>query len=219
MFGLVALLMWPLRDRMRHVRRLSLLGLLALSLVMKAPPYYLIARIDIAGGSTGWYRARLIESSLQHIDEWWLAGTDRTGHWMATGLDAEHADIINHFIFMGVTGGIVLLVLFVFTLAAAFRYVGAAATMAPSPGEPDRRFFVWSLGAALFAHAATFISVSYFDQSFVSLYLTLAAIAAVGIRETATKPNTAWPARPVRPWLVDSIHSAPRPAQRTWHVR
>ena len=38
---------------------------------------------------------------------------------------------------------------------------------------------VWALGASLFANAATMISVSYFDQSFVFLYLKLAAIGSL----------------------------------------
>jgi hypothetical protein len=38
---------------------------------------------------------------------------------------------------------------------------------------------IWTLGAILFGHAATWMSVSYFDQTVVFLYLILAAIGAV----------------------------------------
>jgi hypothetical protein len=146
---------------------------------MQAPVYYLLARIDVAGGSTGWYRARLIESALEHIGEWWAIGTADTGHWMATGLDRTHADITNQYIHMGVTGGIALLVLFVWLLATAFQYVGRTVHEAPDGTSADVGFLAWALGSSLFAHTATFVSVSYFDQSFVMLYLTLAAIAAM----------------------------------------
>ena len=37
---------------------------------------------------------------------------------------------------------------------------------------------MWALGASLFSHAATFLSVSYFDQPVVFLYLTLAGICS-----------------------------------------
>ena len=42
----------------------------------------------------------------------------------------------------------------------------------------ESRFMVWALGASLFVHAVTFISVSYFDQSSMFIYLTLAAIGS-----------------------------------------
>jgi ABC-type Mn2+/Zn2+ transport system permease subunit len=38
---------------------------------------------------------------------------------------------------------------------------------------------LWAMGAALFAHAVTFISVSYFDQNFVNWYLLLAIIGTL----------------------------------------
>jgi hypothetical protein len=46
-------------------------------------------------------------------------------------------------------------------------------------GDPQRAFLAWSFGAGLFAHAATCVSVSYFDQSVLFLYLTLAAAATL----------------------------------------
>ena len=147
---------------------------------MQAPAYYLIGRFDLAGGSTGYHRAALIESSIRHLDEWWLAGTDFTRHWMPTGVSwsREHTDITNHYLQMGVTGGLPLMLLFIVILAKGFSYVGR--TLRQSGYLPDNnQFMVWALGASLFAHATTFISVSYFDQSFVFIYLALAAIGSV----------------------------------------
>lgn len=40
-------------------------------------------------------------------------------------------------------------------------------------------FFIWSIGASLFVHTVTFISVSYYDQSFLFIYLTLSAIGSL----------------------------------------
>jgi hypothetical protein len=175
--AIIALMMFPVRRYMRAVRWVALLGYVALDLVMKAPAYYLMARIDLAGGSTGWHRAALIESSIHHIREWWLGGTDYTRHWMPTGVswNANHTDITNYYLHLGVLGGLPLLALFVAILWTGFAYVGWF--QRTSHGiQGDSAFFVWGLGASLFAHAATSLSVSYFDQSFVFLYLTLAAI-------------------------------------------
>ena len=79
-----------------------------LDLVMKAPAYYIIARADIIGGSTGWHRAALIDSAIRHLNEWWLIGTDYTRNWMVTGVSwsADNTDITNHYLYLGVLGGL-----------------------------------------------------------------------------------------------------------------
>jgi hypothetical protein len=178
--GIGALLMWPYRQRMKIVRWVGVLGYIALDLVMKAPAYYLIARIDVASGSTGWHRARLIEASIEHISEWWVGGTDYTLHWMPTGVswNPDHTDITNHYLHLGVIGGLPLTLLFIAILAKGFSFVGQ--TLRQSDDLPvESRFFLWAIGASLFAQAATCISVAYFDQSFIFLYLILAAIGSL----------------------------------------
>lgn len=179
-FAIVALFMWHWRHRMRLIRWLSVIAYIGLDLVMKVPAYYLLGRIDITGGSTGWHRAELINSAFRHLDEWWLGGTDYTVHWMPTGASwsPNHTDITNHYLQMGVTGGLPLMLLFIGVVAMGFSFVGR--TLLRIDGQPiESGFMVWSLGAALFAHAASCISVSYFDQSFIFLYVTLAAISSV----------------------------------------
>jgi hypothetical protein len=178
--ALFALGFWRFRRHARLMRRLAVLGYLGLDLVMKAPAYYLISRLDLTGSSTSWHRSALIEAALNHLEEWWFAGTDFTRHWMPYGVSwsEKHADITNHYLRMGVDGGLPLMLLFIALLGAAFSFVGT--TIARNPEAPlPSRLLAWSLGASLFAHAASFISVSYFDQTFVFLYLTLAAIGSV----------------------------------------
>jgi hypothetical protein len=209
--GVAALLMWQARKWMRAVRWAGVAMYVALEAIMKAPAYYLIARIDITGGSTGWHRARLIESSMEHLGEWWLGGTDYTRHWMPTGVswNPNHTDITNHYLHMGVLGGLPLMLLFIAVLAKAFSYVGGAFHGA-SDVDGREQWMRWGLGAALFAHAVTCISVSYFDQSVVFLFVTLAAVGsahlrAAEVRSTVPSGLAGWnPAfRPRRP-----VHAA-----------
>jgi hypothetical protein len=174
-----ALSMWPLRNRMSIVRWTAVLGYFALDMVMKAPAYYLMARISPIGSSTGWHRARLIQSAFKHIDEWWLGGTDYTRHWMPTGVSwsPNHTDITNYYLKMGVWGGLPLMLLFILVLYNGFTLVGK--TLRKVEGQiPEFSFIIWALGASLFAIAATAISVSFFDQSFLFVYLTLAVIGS-----------------------------------------
>lgn len=178
-FSVAALCLWPYRKWLPTIRRASVVIYILLDIFMKVPAYYIIARMDVTGSSTGWHRARLIEMSLAHLNEWWLAGTDHTRHWMPSGVswNANHTDITNHYLQMGVMGGLPLMFLFIGLLATAFVYVGRRVKLVRRIRMKDR-FVIWALGSALFAHATTFISVSYFDQSILFLYLTLAAIGS-----------------------------------------
>jgi len=174
-----AVIMWHYRQRMRLIRWLAALGYICLNLIMDAPAYFLMARIDLTGGSQGWHRARLIQSSFQHLNEWWIGGTDYTRHWMPTGIawSADHTDITNHYIKMGVIGGLPLMLLFIIILITGFSFLGKTLRNMTDTSQ-KMHFTVWTLGASLFGHAATFLSVSYYDQSFVFLYLTLALIGS-----------------------------------------
>lgn len=178
-FAIFGLGLWKMRSHMRLIRWSAVFAIVALNVVMNAPIYYLLARIDFTGASTSWYRAALIESAFQHLGEWWLGGTDYTRHWMPTGAlwNVDQADITNHYIKMGVLGGLPLMMLFISVLIAGFISVGRALRL--KENQPEEQFLVWTLGAILFAHAATMVSVSYFDQSIVFLYLVLAAIGSV----------------------------------------
>jgi hypothetical protein len=166
---------------------------LALAVVMNDPPYFIMARIDLTGSSTGWHRAELIRAAFAHLSEWWIAGTDYTRHWMPYGINwsPDHSDITNHYLQMGVLGGIPLMLLFGFGVSAGFGLVGRALQNDATPARP---FYVWAIGASLFAHALTFLSVTYYDQSIAFFYLTLAATAA-----TTTAVHGVTPADVARP--------------------
>ena len=196
-FALLALALWRFRAHIYLLRRGFVALYLILALAMEAPVYYLIARIDLAGGSTGWHRARLIESAFQHFDEWWLAGTDYTRHWMPTGVSWswDHTDITSQYLQLGVVGGLPLMLLFIRMLWLAFASVGRQLRAKTASGEPlyHDGFIVWALGASLFAHAVTSISVSYFDQSFVFLYMVLACIASLDSEGAAQEQAPATP--------------------------
>lgn len=185
--GIGALFMWHYRAHMRIVRWLAVFGYIGLDMIMKAPAYYIIWRINPLGG-TGYHRAALIESAFNHINEWWLWGTDYTRHWMPTGVtwSPDHVDITNYYLHFGVMGGLPLMLLFIGIIAKGFSFVGQM--LRKTSDLPFRfRFMLWALGASLFTHAVTGISVSYFDQSFIFLYMTLAAIGSTwsGIKISA----------------------------------
>jgi hypothetical protein len=187
--GLVGLCIWSLRDHMRALRWGFLALLLIMQVVMKAPLWFVFAKIDIFSGSTGWHRANVIDRTVANFFDWWLLGTKDVGKW---GIWA--GDITNQYILEGVRGGLIAVIFFVWIIVLAFSGLGVAMKSPDLDSRPDHRM-LWALGSALFAHVTGFFSISYFDQNVVNWYLLLAMIA-VGITvygpETHPKPQFAW---------------------------
>ena len=180
-------LVWCWRKR-AHIPKLKWavpLCIIALSLYMNRPFYYIIDSIDFTGGSTGWHRARLIEMGIEHLDEWWLAGTDHTRHWMPTGVtwNPDHTDITNYYLHLGVIGGLPLMLSLVAMVWFSFRSLSRFIRLDRGILGPED-FALWCLGCSLAAHALSFISISYFDQMYVFFYLLIGGIGGLaGIRE------------------------------------
>jgi hypothetical protein len=178
MAALLGLGLWKFRDRMRLVRWGVVCLLVMLNFIMKDPVYYLVARIDLTGGSTGWFRAALIDGAIRNLDTWWLMGTDYTRNWMPTGVywNTANTDITDHFILMGVWGGLPLMILFIGIVSASFATVGQTVVEDP---DKARQFLAWTLGAILFGHTINFLSVSYYAQSLMFLYILFACIGSL----------------------------------------
>jgi hypothetical protein len=170
--GIAALSFWPFRNSMKRVRWVLVGLMLVLQLVMKAPIWFVFARFSFFSGSTGWHRANLIDQTISHFFDWWLVGTKETYSWGVWG-----GDITNQFILEGVRGGLITMILFTTIVVLCFSRVGRL--LRTSRGESKRsRLFLWAIGATLFSHVMSFMSVSYFDQNVVNWFLTLAAVAA-----------------------------------------
>jgi hypothetical protein len=181
--ALVGLAMWPMRRHMRLVRWGILLVLVGLHLVMKAPVWFLIARANVFSASTGFHRALLIDLAIRHFGEWWLVGTKLYPEW-----DLGMFDVTNEFVWNAVNGGLITLLLFVGIIALCFRAIGRA--IQALEGEPRKvQVYLWAMGASLFSHVITFISVQYFDQTIVIWYLLLAMISVADMWARRSAPE------------------------------
>ena len=181
LFGLGALMLWRYRAHLHKLRIVAVITYLVLMVTMKQPPYFLIARIDISGGSTGWHRSFLIQQTFNHLSEWWLFGTDVTRHWMpmqGIASDPLHTDITNYYIGFGVAAGLPAMLAIIAILLTAFSWVGKILNSWGDINQ-ERNFMIYCFGASLFSHAATSISVAYFDQSMLFFWLTIAVISSV----------------------------------------
>ncbi len=195
--GIFAAFMFKARHQMREIRWGVVLTLFGLHLVMEAPVWHLISRIDLVGGSTGWHRYKLIDQWIHKFREWALLGTKGTGHW-GPGLE----DITNQYVLESVRGGIWAFGLFVATIAVAFRNMGFLWRSAE--GNKETSALAWGLGACLFVHCSAFIAVSYFGQMNFGWFLNLAVIsgltAGLGLstRSAVVSVSAAPPSKPSR---------------------
>jgi hypothetical protein len=139
---------------------------------MKAPVWFLMARVGVFSGSTGYHRANLIDQAIRNFPEWWLIGTKSNAEW-GYGL----SDVTNQYVWEGINGGLLTLLLFIAIIAYCFKTIGQALRVAEHKSI-GVRICLWAMGAALFAHVITFLSVPYFDQSIVPWYLLLAMISS-----------------------------------------
>lgn len=172
--GILGLAMWPLRNQMRAVRWGLVLMIIALDLVMKAPVWFLIARVKVFSGSTGYHRAFLIDRAIANLNQWWLLGTRSNEEW-----GFQLFDVTNHYVRVGVNGGLLTLSLFIAIIVLCFGAVGQAMKSLKRESRRDQ-LFLWAMGAALFAHVVAFFGVSYWDQIIVIWYLLLAMISRAG---------------------------------------
>jgi hypothetical protein len=142
--------------------------LVILHLIMNAPVWHLIARIDIFGGSTGWHRYNLIDKFIKNASEWVLIGTADTAHW-GWGLQ----DLTNQFVLEGVRGGALTLIIFILLIYRAVKIPGAL-SLAQLP--PDAKWMSWGICVSMLGHFVTFWGVSYFGQMNMILYFTFALV-------------------------------------------
>ena len=188
--GCLGIGLWPLRRYMRLVRWGLATTVIALHIVMKQPVWFIIDRIGGLVGGESWYRAALIDSTIRHVDEWWLVGTGYTAHWMATGIQSNSysADLVNEFVVQAVHGGVLALGLFVWLIVTCFRAAGVVVRDADSQRQ-SVGFVGWSLGCVLATHITSFFSVTYFDQMLV-FWCLLIAMCAVLASSKVSVPAT-----------------------------
>ncbi len=127
-------------------------------------------------GKGDWYqRAKLIDSGIKTIDEWWLAGYGGKdpGWGAATGM--AFTDCNNEFLLKGAQYGMLGVIALVGTLAMAFRGLVRAFK---ETTDKELRSFYWAMGCALVGVIVIWQGVSFFGQSTMLFYCILGMIGS-----------------------------------------
>jgi hypothetical protein len=195
MGGFIGLAFWPLRERMRLVRWGLVSMLVALHMVMKAPVWALIARIDLTGSSSGDQRFMLVDMTIRHFSDWWLIGTTEYVNW---GWDSW--DLCNQFVAVALTGGLLTLIFYMAIFSRGFSAIGKARKQVE--GNRQQEWLLWSFGSALFATVMAHFGINYMAQLIMGFFPLIASISVVAYEATkvaetagATIPMTETPAQ------------------------
>lgn len=157
--------------------------IMCLHIVMKAPVWHLISRVNVFSGSTGYHRFLLIDRAISNFNEWALFGCKDVEHW---GIWA--GDITNQFIVEGVNGGLVTMLIFIFMLGYAVRITGRH-SLIPQPRQ--NKWICWAMCVSILGHCVSFFGVSYFGQIMMLLYLQFACVSFINdLQNTILVPKT-----------------------------
>ena len=184
---------WTMRTKMKLVRTGMVVGFVGLTLTMDAPVWYLLARLGSITGGSGWHRARLMDMAFQHLNLWWLNGMaiKDTADWLPYVLwITGGADITNQYLVYGIDAGLVAMFLFIALLIYIYKNLGAALSMVRQNDTRNSmtELLLWGLGVMLTAHCFNWLSIIYFDQTYVLWYFQLAVI--VNLTEECFRRST-----------------------------
>lgn len=202
-FVFIAFLAYPAWQHLRFAWMAAIVVAFALHFVMERGIWHLLARADFVGGSTGWHRYHLIEQAVNHLGEWWAVGTLSTRHW-GWGLQ----DVTNQYLLEGMRGGIWAMLALLVSIVLGLRACGF--WLRRLPQGSSGHLVVYGIGASLFAQAAIFLAVSYFGQTTMVWYLTIALAALLAECATVEVERAA----AVRqPGVTAPVELAPRTAR------
>jgi hypothetical protein len=168
--SVVGLGCWPLRKKMRQIRWALVMVLVGLQMVMKAPVWALIARIDLTGSSSGYQRYMLIDMTIRHFREWCLIGTPNYVNW---GWDSW--DLCNQFAAVALTGGLLTLIFYLGIFNRSFVAIGNARKRVS--GDRQQEWFLWCFGSSLFATIVAHFGINYMAQLIMGFFPLIACIS------------------------------------------
>jgi hypothetical protein len=183
--GAGVVMCWRFRRHAKRAVWAGVAGYILIELISTRPAYHVIVtRLDFTGSSTAYYRARLIDTTVKHFSEWWMFGTDYTRHWIPSGIgsvlaNGKHIDITNYYIGFGIAGGLLAILLVLAIIRRCLADVIEHVNDDEGEDAHGEKFMIWCLGASLFSHAVSALSIAYFDQSQTFFWLSVATLSSL----------------------------------------
>jgi hypothetical protein len=174
---------------MRMIRLGIVSVLVGLDMVMKAPVWALITRVDLTGSSSSYQRYQLIDMTIRHFSVWWLIGTPDYINW---GWDSW--DLCNQFAAVALTGGLLTLIFYIWIFKGGFSTLGSARKRVE--GDKREEWLLWCFGSALFGTVVAHFGVNYMAQLIMGFFPVIACISVVSFEANqATEPAAEVPGK------------------------
>lgn len=126
-------------------------------------------------GGAGWHRARLIDLSIEHFNEWCYAGYRGEDPGWGPELGMSFTDLTNEFILAGVNYGVLGIIVLCLIVTVAFKNI---LNTYKRSNDPYTKSVCWALGSLLFAMVITWMSVSFFGQLMTLTYFVFGIIGS-----------------------------------------
>ena len=161
--------LWKYRIYGRLIALGACAMIFALHVVMNAPVWHLMSRVNVFSGSTGWHRFRLFDLFIKNIGEWFLLGCRDVEHW-----GIFRGDVTNQYVLEGVRGGAVTLAIFIIMMVQAVRITGICSIISQNR---ETRILYWGFCVSILGHCVSFWGVSYFGHIMMLLFFALAIVS------------------------------------------
>lgn len=168
-----------LEKRTKYINKiLVLLAIFTLFLEMSSNRHFynLIDYLALNSG-TAWYRTRLLEIAVNNLNEYWLfgAGSNMPHHW-GQQLDGRlHIDIVNHFLMIGLYGGLPAMFMYIAMHVKTFKY---AILARKKYADEKQRSLLYGLLATILALDISSMSVSLFGPPLILSYILVGVTVA-----------------------------------------
>ena len=154
--------------------------------------HFIYVRVALKSSSTGYYRYNLVEAAIKEFKGWWLWGYGDTGakwhlkYW--PGTNQTFTDVTNHYLAKGVLGGVLTMILFIIL---CFKGIKSTGLCAITNKNKQDQWVWWGYTVMLITHCMSFLSVAYFGQITMLLFLSfaVAAFAYDEINKTTATPK------------------------------
>lgn len=160
----------------------SLWGLLALmvfaELFSSRHFYHLIGYLGISSSGTAYYRTRLLEVMINHLDEYWFVGNEgrSTDQWVSEIGGQASLDIVNHYLLLAFSNGLLAALLYIAVHVLVIKRAVAAYQGSQVLFEKKVMF---GLIAAIITIDVTSMSVGLFGPALIMSNIILGLTVAV----------------------------------------
>jgi hypothetical protein len=177
--GISNILIARLRFRPRLIKPIinaALLILVLAHILSNRGVHYLVSYTALSG-STAWYRSRLIDVAIEHLNEYWLFGygARSMAHWGREIDGRAYVDVVNQYILVASSSGVLGMLLFIGISIYALKRTVRAWKLQE---ESNAQHLLFILASTLVSANIAIMAVNMYGTSIKVYFILVATIVA-----------------------------------------